>query len=354
MSSRPVTVLYVDDDTGLARLAQRSLGRRGYDVDTASSSDIGLARLGKGGIDVIVLDHHLPVGTGLDFLKALASQESPPPVVYVTASGDTSVAVAALKAGAADYVAKTVGDEFLELLANGIAQALEKGRLQRERERAEREVREAKERAEVLLHEVNHRVANSLAMVIAMIQMQSRATQDPAVKETLLETQSRISAIAGVHRSLYTSHDIRTVDIASYLSSLIGELQTTLRNSDRAQIRLEAQPLHVATDKAVSIGVIVTELVTNAFKYAYAANDRGEIRVRFAEVSPGTAGLTVEDDGVGWTGEGVPQGTGLGSRIINSLAQGLGGRIEYVGRAGCCVRLMFSYRADAPRAVSRA
>jgi two-component sensor histidine kinase/CheY-like chemotaxis protein len=346
MSTRPVTVLYIDDDPGLARLAQRGLGRRGYRVDTASSSEIGLARLNEGGVDVIVLDHYLPVGTGLDFLKTLSASVSPPPVVYVTASGDTSVAVAALKAGAADYVTKTAGEEFLELLANGIEQALEKARLQHERERVDREIREAKERAEILLHEVNHRVANSLALVVGLIQLQSRTTDNPAVRDALLETQFRISAIAGVHRSLYTSDDVRAVDIANYLSNLLGELQTTLKDSGRATIRLQAQPIHIPTDKAISVGVIVTELVTNAFKYAYPTQSGGEIRVNVTGVSPGTVSLTVEDDGIGWTGKGAPQGTGLGTRIVNSLAESLGADIKYLDAGGCRIRIQFACCSD--------
>src|SRR5665213_521704 len=135
-------LLYVDDDPALARLVQRSLGRRGYEVEHVSTTADGLARLGKGGIDIVALDHNLPTGTGLDFLAELKEQPNRPPVVYVTGVTDADVAVAALKAGAADYVAKTTGQEFFELLASAVDQALEKARLQREHDRAEREVHE--------------------------------------------------------------------------------------------------------------------------------------------------------------------------------------------------------------------
>src|SRR5262245_6786295 len=125
-------LLYVDDDPALARLVQRTLGRRGYDVETVTTAAEGLARLDGGGVDVVALDHFLATGTGLDFLAELRQNPRRPPVVYVTGVSDASVAVAALKAGAADYVIKTPGEEFFELLGNAIDQAIEKARLQRE------------------------------------------------------------------------------------------------------------------------------------------------------------------------------------------------------------------------------
>ena len=338
----PVSILYIDDDPGLARLVQKALARRGYSVETASSSEQGLARLDKGGIDVVALDHFLPIGTGLDFLHELKSRPSPPPVVYVTGSAEAAVAVAALKAGAADYVAKAIGPEFLELLGTAIDQAIEKARLARERDRVEQELREAKERAEVFLREVNHRVANSLALVAAMVQMQGNALTDPAAKKALDETTSRILAIAGVHRSLYAQQDVRTVEISAYLASVLEELETTMNPSGKAStIRLIAEPLSLPTDKAVSIGVIVTELVTNAFKYAYPQEASGEIRVRFHETPEGRVDLAVEDDGIGWNGAIAPKGTGVGSRIVAAMARNLNATVKYTSSLGCRVSFEF-------------
>src|SRR6202000_488044 len=111
---------------------------------------------------------------------------------------------------------------------------------------------------------VNHRVANSLALVAALVSLQARSVADPSARAALAETQTRISAIAGVHRCLYTSDDVRSVEISDYLTSLLRDLETTLQKQGHAATaQLQAERIEIKTDKAVSIGVIVTELVTN-------------------------------------------------------------------------------------------
>ncbi|MFE1598260.1 response regulator [Methylobacterium sp. ID0610] len=323
-------ILYIDDDPGLGRLVQRALGGRGYAVELAESGEAGLARLAEGGIDVVALDHHMPGRTGLDVLPAIRSLPDAPPVIYVTGSEDSRVAVSALKAGAVDYVWKDVQGHFRELLGEAVDTALRQEALRRDKERAEAEMREARDRAEMLLREVNHRVANSLALVAALARMQTNAVSDPAAKSALEEMQARISAIAGIHRRLYTSQDVQAVELDAYLASLVEELEAAMKAAGRDHaIRLRAEPIRLATDKAVSLGVVVTELVTNAYKYAYPPDVAGEIRVSVAQDGASGLLLVVEDDGVGWSGEGAPLGSGLGSRILRAMGTNLRSKVEY-------------------------
>lgn len=335
MPNRIFRVLQIDDDQALARLVEKALRRRGYEYELCSDARSGIDRIEQGGIDVLVLDHFLDSSTGLGALAELNARGSNVPVVYVTGSQEPTIAVEALKAGAADYVLKTVGEEFIVLLISAIEQAIEKARLQRQKEQAEQEVRDARDRAEILLAEVNHRVANSLALVAALVRMQASAVTDPVSKVALNETQARISAIAGLHRRLYTSDDVRSVSLGSYLSTLVSELDTAMRSAGHpAHVKLDLEEVSIATDKAVSIGMIVTELLTNAYKYAYPEGQDGEVRVILRKAASGGATLIVEDDGVGWDGSGKPKGTGLGSRIVSAMAVQLGTTIGYGDGSG--------------------
>lgn len=336
-------VLFIDDDEGLRRLVKRSLERRGYVVSLASSGAEGVALAAREPFDVIALDHYMPGQDGLATLEVLREQPNAPPIVYVTGSDESRVAVAALKAGAADYVVKVLGDEFFDLLESAFHQALEQVRLRREKTDAEAALRASNARLEVLLREVNHRVANSLQLVSAFVQLQAQALDDAASAAALRDTQNRIEAIIQVHRRLYTSDDVEAVDMAAYLTALVQELQEAWSSEACPRpIRISAEPIRLGTDKAVSVGVIVNELVSNACKYAYPPNAPGEVRVSFRRAGEGKALLEVEDDGRGMSPAAPPQGTGLGARVIRAMAASLDSRVEYSPGPGVRASLLIA------------
>lgn len=328
-------ILYIDDDDGLRRLVSRALERRGFRVDLATGGKEGAAMAAEHAYDLVAVDHYMPGQDGLTTLQQLRKMPSPPPVIYVTGSEESRVAVAALKAGAIDYVVKTVGEEFFDLLARAIEQGLARVRMLAEKERAEEQLRESNERLQAMLTEVNHRVANSLQLVSAFVHMQARSVGNEEAKTALADTQRRIGAIAQVHRRLYTGNSVNKVDMVEYLASLLEEIGDTWSTPEGPRaLTLSAEPLELGTDKAVAVGVIVNELVSNACKYAYAATATGEIRVQLRS-NGDTFVLQVEDDGCGMPADGSIKGTGLGSKLVSAMAATLKAAIDYDrGHAG--------------------
>lgn len=323
-------ILYIDDDDALRRLVQRALGRRGFEVSLAASGAEGVECAGDTAFDLIAVDHYMPGQDGLSTLSALQQLPSCPPVVYVTGSDETRVAVAALKAGAADYVVKSVGEDFFNLLASTFEQTLEQVRLKRAKEAVEEQLRASNARLEALLSEVNHRVANSLQLVSAFVHMQASLLTDTPAQAALMETQQRIQAIAQVHRRLYTSGDVEFVSMDDYLAALVTELEQTWSTPQSPRLlRLGADPIKLTIDRAISLGVIVNELVSNACKYAYASDRPGEIRVHLARTGADEFQLSVEDDGCGLPEDGSIRGTGLGTKLIQAMTRSLRGRISF-------------------------
>ncbi len=322
-------VLYIDDDPGIRRLAARALERRGYRVTVAETGTEGVAIAAAEPFDLIAVDHYMPGMDGLETLRHLRALAAPPPVVYVTGSEEGRIAVAALKAGAADYVVKTVGEDFFDLLAASFEQVHARSVLAAAKASVEADLRASNARLEALLGEVNHRVANSLQLVSAMVHMQAAALVDPAARAALDDTQRRIQAIAQVHRRLYTTNDVEGVDMKEYLAALVDELaETWSTDAHPRAFSFAADPIRLPTDRAVSLGVIVTELVTNACKYAYPSG-AGEVRVALSRAGDDAFLLAVEDDGCGMPANASPRGTGLGTKLIRAMAQSLQSHVDY-------------------------
>ncbi|MFV0623927.1 histidine kinase dimerization/phosphoacceptor domain -containing protein [Sphingomonas sp. ac-8] len=174
---------------------------------------------------------------------------------------------------------------------------------------------------DVLMHEVNHRVQNSLQLVSAFLGMQARTVGDAALTGYLTEAQARLSAVALVHRRLYRDDQVEAVELSRYLDELMADMRASLGPEWGAVLRVYLAPVLVPTSRAVDIGLIATELVINATKYAY-PGATGPITVTL-EQHRAELRLIVEDDGRGKTGDGA----GFGSRMMNALVDRLGGEL---------------------------
>jgi two-component sensor histidine kinase len=325
MTSSSPTLLYIDDDAALARLVQRGLTRLGFTVEHAADGNTGLDRLAKGGIDVVALDQYMPGLDGLETLERIMALSDSPPVVFVTASQDSKIAVTALKAGAADYLVKDVQGEFIPLLHVAAEGALRQARLQKARDEAEAEVRASRDRfaalaaeREMLLREVNHRVGNSLQIIASLLHLQANSSNQEDVKAALTNAMGRVAAVAQVHRRLYTSHDLKSVLLNQYLDALLDDLRRSAEGNRMSRLTLKSVPVEIDPDRAVAVGIVVNELVMNAVKYAY-PDCAGPIHVDL-KVEGDDIVLAIADDGVGLNATSDPRSTGMGQRIVSAMA----------------------------------
>jgi two-component sensor histidine kinase len=333
MSTTSPTLLYIDDDEALARLVDRGLTRLGLKVVHAASGQEGLDRIAQGGIDVVALDQYMPGLDGLETLEQILKIPDAPPVVFVTASQDSAIAVTALKAGAADYLVKDIHGEFIPLLQVAVNGALRQAELQRARDEAEAEIHASRDRfaalaaeREVLLREVNHRVGNSLQIIASLLHLQASSATQEDVKAALTNAMGRVAAVAQVHRRLYTSHDLKSVLLNQYLESLLEDLRRSAEGNRMSRLTLKADPIEIDPDRAVAIGIIVNELVMNAVKYAY-PDSAGPIHVELKAEGDDLL-LTISDNGVGLNVKADPRSTGLGQRIVGAMASKLEASVE--------------------------
>ncbi|MDB5395368.1 MAG: Signal transduction histidine kinase [Rhodospirillales bacterium] len=199
---------------------------------------------------------------------------------------------------------------FLQGAANLLGMAIE-------RQRFERDLKAALERQEVLLQEGNHRVTNSLQLVSSMLSLQA-ASADSAMREQLQEAVARISAIARAHQRLYRTRQIRSLDMGEYLTDVCRDLDDAAAHCD-VQVAI-AKGIQIATDRAIPISLLVTELITNAAKHAYQAGTPCPIRITMVRDGDNGIVITVRDEG-----RGLPEGfdykksTGLGMRIVSAF-----------------------------------
>ena len=197
-----------------------------------------------------------------------------------------------------------------------------------QRRASEREKDELLREKELLLEEMRHRVANSLQIIASILLMKARTVQSEETRQHLQDAHQRVMSVATVQEQLRgTGHGDR-IEIGPYLAKLCDSLTASMIGSDRGiSVVVEAGLGSAVSAEAVSIGLIVTELLINAVKHAFPVERSGRISVRY-DASGSDWRLSVSDDGVGrLSRDGQPASTGLGTSIVEALAHQLDARV---------------------------
>jgi two-component sensor histidine kinase len=215
-----------------------------------------------------------------------------------------------------------------------------------ERVRLEREHAIAHDRIGMLMQELTHRIKNSLQLIAAMVLIEARSHKSGEGKAALERVSHRIDAIGQLYAKLSKSDTVEAVDAATYLDELCHDLVASVQREEGRAIVLKTdiESVPLQTDRAIPMGLIVNELITNAVKYAFPAHTKGTVMVTLKSVS-GELRLTVSDDGEGIDPRRAD--SGLGGRLVEGFAQQLGGQVEREsGNQGTTVRLILPSREE--------
>jgi two-component sensor histidine kinase len=213
-----------------------------------------------------------------------------------------------------------------------------------ERKKVEEKLNSSLAEKEFLLKEIHHRVKNNLQIVSSLLNLQSQDISDPVIKQKYTESIGRIKSMAIIHELLYKSKNLSTIKIKDYLNELVSFITSTYNVDKKITVNLKVKVLQqfIELDKAIPCGIIINELLSNAFKYAFENKSKGIINISFTELS-GRYHLMVSDNGVGFTNaNNIKHIDTLGLQLVSTLIDQLGGTLKTETKKGTTFNISFS------------
>lgn len=192
-----------------------------------------------------------------------------------------------------------------------------------------------------LVKEIHHRVKNNLQTIISLLETQAAYLQDEALS-AVLDSQHRIHAMSLIHQKLYLVDNSTSIDMRTYVEELVHYLEDSFDTADKIVACLDVDSIQLEVSRAIPVGLIVNEAVTNAMKYAFPDSQAGQLSVSFTQLPDKIAELKIEDNGIG-----LPAGfdnmrpSSLGMRLMKGLAKEIGGQLFIESHKGTSVCLTF-------------
>jgi PAS domain S-box-containing protein len=188
------------------------------------------------------------------------------------------------------------------------------------RKQAENALKASLQEKEILLREIHHRVKNNMQVICSLLNLQAEKTIDAQEKQVLIESQQRIAAMSMIHETLYRGENLAALDLAVYLKNLAIHLQTVYSNHTDVEIVFHVEKVELNIDQAVPCGLILNELISNAFKHAFSDTHTGTIHITLYKTNTDEVVLEVRDNGVGLSSDqNLENPSSLGLRLILGL-----------------------------------
>jgi two-component sensor histidine kinase len=189
-------------------------------------------------------------------------------------------------------------------------------------------IESSKKEKEILLKEIHHRVKNNLQIISSLLNLQSGYIKDKDSIEIFKESQNRIRSMALIHEKLYQSNDMSQIDFSEYVSELVSNLFSSYSlNSALITLHQDINNILLEMDLAINLGLIINELVSNAFKHAFPKGNKGNLYISMRNDEQKYE-LIIEDDGIGFSSEIDFRTTeSLGLQLVITLVEQIGGEI---------------------------
>jgi len=215
-----------------------------------------------------------------------------------------------------------------------------------ERKKIEEKVQSSLLEKEVLLKEIHHRVKNNLQIISSLLNLQADKIDDKAAREKYIESIGRIKSMAIIHELLYRSKNLSTIKIEEYLGELVTYISQTysVKNSIKTELNVNVSHQFIDINKAIPCGIIINELLSNSYKYAFPGNKPGKIKIELddAENMGSKCRLKFSDNGVGISKKiNTSDPETLGLQLIHSLVHQLDGEIEIDSKKGTTFVITF-------------
>jgi two-component sensor histidine kinase len=328
MSDAPETILNVNDNEAGRYATTRILHRAGFKVIEAGTGGEALQIAREDLPPLVIIDIGLPDMSGIEVCRRIKADPATSSTMVLQMSA-TNIAVVdrvtSLAAGADSFLVEPVEPEELEAVSRALLRL----------HRSESALRRALSERELLLKEVNHRVKNSLQLVLSMLSLQGHRFKEPETRELFTKAISRVTAIAAIHERLYQDADPLTVEMHTYLTGLCAELVRASGMEDNAQasLQIEVEELRLPTEHGVAVALVVNELVMNALKHAQPTTGPAVITVRLVRHGAEQVRLSVADNGAA-PEQSSSEVAGLGTQLIRMLARQLNGVVGIERAAG--------------------
>ena len=211
-----------------------------------------------------------------------------------------------------------------------------------EKRKADESIKNSLKEKEVLLREVHHRVKNNMAVISSLLSLQSRYIDNKEYQDMFNESQSRIRSMALVHEKLYQSKDFARIDAKGYVETLSENIKSAFTTNDNVICKVDVDAIDLEIDLLVPCGLIINEILTNAYKHAFSVNDKPELNISMKKSDNENVRLTIADNGKGLPeGFDLYQAQGLGLKLVGILVKQINGKLEAKSGNGVTYQITF-------------